>query len=551
MNNEEKTKDQPIKEVEKMQQELAALQGSVGQKRFQAFADLLPEVIFETDPQGRIRFSNTRGFQLTGYSPDDLSNGLYVVDLLIPEDRVRARENIARVAATEDVGLAEYTVQRKDGSTFPAVVRSSPIVHDRKVIGIRGILMDISERKRIEETLQIKENAIESSINAIAMADLEANLTYVNKAFLTMWGYESKQEILGKNAVEFWQEQEGAQAVADTLKETDVWVGELIAKRRDGSVFDVHLSTGVVKDGAGTPLCLLASFIDISSRKQAEEALKRENEKLHVMMEQSPLGISLNDGGGRYQYINPKFVEMFGYTREDIPAVRDWLHKAYPDKNYRKEVIAAWLVNLEHCKYGEAPPQTFTVRCKDGSEKIIHFRPVVLETGQQLTIFEDITERQETEDSLKKREAELEIKTKTLEEMNAALRVLLKKRDEDKKERDEVVLFNVHELVYPFLEKLKKSPLDPKQAAYVSVLEANLNNICSPFTRALSTTYLGLTPTEIQVASLIKEGRTTKEIAEVMSLSPRTIDTHRDNMRRKIGIKNKKANLRSHLLSLL
>jgi PAS domain S-box-containing protein len=551
MKNEEKTKDQPIKEVEKMQQELAALQGSVGQKGFQAFADLLPEVIFETDPKGRIRFSNTRGFQLTGYSPKDLSNGLHVLDLCIPEDRARARENIASVAAMEDVGLTEYTVRRKDGSTFPAMVCSCPIIHDQSVIGLRGILMDLSDRKKIEETLRIKESAIESSITAIVMADLEANLTYVNKAFLTMWGYETEQEILGKNAVEFWQEKEEARAVADALKETDVWVGELIAKRRDGSAFDVHLSTSVVNDGAGSPLCLMASFIDISSSKRAEEALKKENEKLLVIMEHAPLGISLYDEAGHCQYINPKFVEMFGYTREDILIGREFFHKAFPDKAYRDTVIAAWISEHVHGRRGEARSRTFTVHRKDGSEKIIHFRPVTLETGQELTICEDITERQETEDSLKKREAELEIKTKTLEEMNAALRVLLRKRDEDKKERDEAVLFNVNELVFPFLEKLKKSPLDSKEAAYVSILEANLNNICSPFTRALSTTYLGLTPTEIQIASLIKEGRTTKEIAEVMSLSPRTVDAHRDNIRRKIGIKNKKANLRSHLLSLL
>lgn len=526
------------------------MEGAAGQKGFQSFADLLPEVIFETDPKGRIRFSNTRGFQLTGYSPDDLSKGLHVLDLLIPEDRARASENVARIVAGEDVGLIEYTVRRKDGSTFPVMVHSSPIVHEQRVIGLRGIVIDLSERKKMEETLRIKESAIESSINAIAMADLTANLTYVNKSFLTMWGYESTQEILGKNAVEFWKDKEKAQAVADSLQETGVWTGELVAERKDGSAFAVHLSTSLVNDGAGTPVCLLASFIDISSRKQAEAALKTENEKLRVMMEQSPLGMSVTAEDGKYYHLNPKFVEMFGYTREDIPMVRDWLHKAYPDKNYRKEVIAAWIANLERCKNGEGSPQIVTVRCKDGSDKIIQFRPVVLETGQQLTIYEDVTERQQMLDALKKREVELEIKTRTLEEMNAALRVLLRKRDEDKKAFDEAVLFNIKERVSPILEKLKKSVFDPAQAAYISILEANLNDICSPFTHALSTTYRALTPTEIQVASLIKEGRTTKEIAAVMNLSPRTIDTHRDNIRRKIGIKNKKANLRSHLLSL-
>jgi DNA-binding CsgD family transcriptional regulator len=102
----------------------------------------------------------------------------------------------------------------------------------------------------------------------------------------------------------------------------------------------------------------------------------------------------------------------------------------------------------------------------------------------------------------------------------------------------------------PYIEKLNKSRLDGSQKAYVSILESNLNDIISPFPRRLSSVYLGLTPTEVEVANLVKHGQTTKEIAEVLNLSVRTVDTHRYNMRRKLGISNKKANLRTHLLSI-
>ena len=161
----------------------------------------------------------------------------------------------------------------------------------------------------------------------------------------------------------------------------------------------------------------------------------------------------------------------------------------------------------------------------------------------------EITERNQAEQALREREKELEIKTNSLEEVNAALRVLLTGRDEDRTEIEEKVLFNVKELVVPFLERLKKSQLDPKQLSYIDILETNLNNIISPFSHTLSTKYLSLTPTEIQVANLIKEGKTTKEIGEMMVLSPRTIETHRKNMRRKLGLEKKKENLRSHLLT--
>jgi PAS domain S-box-containing protein len=163
---------------------------------------------------------------------------------------------------------------------------------------------------------------------------------------------------------------------------------------------------------------------------------------------------------------------------------------------------------------------------------------------------QEIEERKLAEQELRKREAQLEIQTSELEELNTALRVLLKRRDEDKTEFEEKVLFNVKELVLPYIERLKSGELDDKRRAYVSILESNLNDIVSPFARRLSSKYLGLTPTEIQIANLVKEGRTTKEIAQILNSSDRTVEFHRKNIRNKIGIVNRKVNLRSHLLTM-
>ena len=145
---------------------------------------------------------------------------------------------------------------------------------------------------------------------------------------------------------------------------------------------------------------------------------------------------------------------------------------------------------------------------------------------------------------------ELETKTINLEEANTALKILLKKRDEDKAEFEEKVLSNVKELVVPYIEKLKKSELDEIQETYLSILESNLNDIISPFLRKLSYKYLNLTPTEIQIANLVKQGKTTKEMAELLGSTKWTIDFHRNNLRKKLGLRNMKANLRSYLLSL-
>lgn len=163
---------------------------------------------------------------------------------------------------------------------------------------------------------------------------------------------------------------------------------------------------------------------------------------------------------------------------------------------------------------------------------------------------ENVTPLKLAEEALKEREQELELQRQKLEETNTALRVLLKAREEDKRDLEDKVLANVKELVNPYIEKLNNSGLDARQKAYLEIVESNLNDIISPFLHQLSSKYLSLTPREIQVAGLVREGKTTKEIAEILSISTNAVDFHRKNVREKLGLKNKSANLRTHLLSL-
>ena len=161
-----------------------------------------------------------------------------------------------------------------------------------------------------------------------------------------------------------------------------------------------------------------------------------------------------------------------------------------------------------------------------------------------------LREKKQANKALKKREKELKLNTIKQEEVNTALKVLLKQRDQDKTEIEEKVIFNVKELVLPYLEKLKAGKLSSQQKNYISVLESNLTEIISPFVHKLSSSYYNLTPKEIQVADLIKKGKTTKEIAHLLKSSTRVIDFHRNNLRKKFGLINKKTNLRSYLLTL-
>lgn len=159
-------------------------------------------------------------------------------------------------------------------------------------------------------------------------------------------------------------------------------------------------------------------------------------------------------------------------------------------------------------------------------------------------------ERKRVEQALLDRERALERQTRDLEEVNAALKVLLKQREVDKTELEERLMVNFRELVRPLLEKLKTSGLNQRQQAFLELVETQLKDILSPFLHGVSQRYLKLTPTEIQVANLVKYGKSTKEVANLLNISARTVEVNRNNIRKKLGITNKKVNLRTYLLSI-
>jgi DNA-binding NarL/FixJ family response regulator len=172
--------------------------------------------------------------------------------------------------------------------------------------------------------------------------------------------------------------------------------------------------------------------------------------------------------------------------------------------------------------------------------------PAVL---RALTEVEERKERLLAEEALRQREQALAMKSQSLEEANTALKVLLKHREEDKAALEEQVLTNVRKLVFPYVENLKHLNLNEKQMSQVKIIERNLQEIVSPFLRNLNAAYLDLTPREIQVANLVKEGKTTKEMTDILNISSTAVDFHRKNLRSKFGIKNKRTNLRSYMAS--
>ena len=248
-----------------------------------------------------------------------------------------------------------------------------------------------------------------------------------------------------------------------------------------------------------------------------------------------------------------KSAEILGYSLNELGSTSEkWNKLTHPDD--WPMVEEALMAHFEgKTPYYEAE---YRAKTKSGEWKWIlgHGRVTKRDEDgrplQAIGTHVDINKLKQTENELREREKELENKTNHLEEVNTALKVLLKKREEDKTEIEEKIILNVKDLIMPYINKLENSGLSGKQKTFLDILESNLNDITSPVSRSLATTHLNFTPKEIQVANLIKEDKISKEIAELLYISESAVDFHRHNIRKKLGLVKKKINLKSYLQSL-
>jgi PAS domain S-box-containing protein len=313
--------------------------------------------------------------------------------------------------------------------------------------------------------------------------------------------------------------------------------------RKDGKIVDVSLTISPVKDTLGeiTGDSIIAR--DITARKRLESLLEESEERYRRLFETASDGIVLLEKReGKITHANPATEKMLGYPKEEsignklqgIGVLLDMGDFQTTMQNLNKIGIS---------NYDDVPIETKSGQHIDADIYLVDRARLV-----QCNI-RDVTERKQAEEALRKSERELKSKAESLGEVNTALNVLLKRVEEGRIELEEKILSNIRERVLPYIDRLKMTQLSDHQASYLIVIETNLDNIASSFLYHLKMRYLNLTHREVQVASLIKEGKSSKEIAALLNIAIKTVVFHRNSLRNKLGLKNHKANLRAHLLN--
>jgi PAS domain S-box-containing protein len=216
-------------------------------------------------------------------------------------------ETYGRVALTGEPAFFESYARDLDKHFQVTAFRPAP--HQ-----FACIFADITARQRAEENLRVKDRAIETAINANAMGDLAGKLTYVNPAFLALWGYADSPEVLGKHLSEFWHFKADAERVLQVLQGDGGWIGELVAARKDGSSFEVQVSASLVTNDAGKPMAMLASFLDITERKRAEEEIR----KFRTIADKATYGAAITGVDGHLIYVNETFARMHGWEPAEL-----------------------------------------------------------------------------------------------------------------------------------------------------------------------------------------------------------------------------------------
>jgi PAS domain S-box-containing protein len=329
---------------------------------------------------------------------------------------------------------------------------------------------------------------------------------------------------------------------------------ETVHRRRDGSAVELELNMSCLREDDGTLSGIVSSIRDITERRLAQAALKESEEKYRSLVENLTIGVfrSRLDEQGSIIHANAGLAKMAGL--DSAEALLGMSIASF----YKSPGERAAVVN-EILSTGGLRGKEIQFKKPSGETRWCSISATLLYGTDGMPycvdgIIEDITERKRAEEFLHKSREQLEAqvgeRTFELREANTALRILLKAREEDRANLEKTMINNMQKLVMPQIKKLRALGLPAAALAHLEVLSENLSHVTQPLLKGKSFALLNLTEAELQIANLIKQKKSTREIAAITGLSPRTVDRHRDNIRKKLGLSNSKINLTTYIMSL-
>jgi PAS domain S-box-containing protein len=400
---------------------------------------------------------------------------------------------------------------------------------------------DVQTEKVLQNPAEVTRMMLENANDAIYVVQ-DGFFKFVNSKTIEVTGYTAA-ELMAEPAMNFVHPDD-REIIYDRYQRrfqgeniTNLYPHRILDKK--GNVKWIEVNTVLITwQGRRAQLSFMK---DITEEKRVEDALKQSERLLSDIINFLPDSTFAIDNAGQVIAWNRAIETLTGIASRDMIGKGDYEY-AQAFYGQRMPILIDKILH---------PPIAVAERYLSyGSEKdFLLAEAEIVQNGQNITFWCKAGPMYDHEGKIIGAIESLKDIT-SLKEMNAALKVLLRQREQDGKEIEERFLLNIKELILPHVIKLKAANLDVNLAARVDIIESNLNSITSPFLVNLTSKYSHLTPREIQVTSLIKDGLRTKEIAYSLNISTHSVDIYRQNIRKKLGLNNKKINMRSFFISL-